>query len=330
MISNFLVFLPDRYDYQQRLLPYVSTFINDASSSVQSTALGCIEKCGWQYESEHPDDVIERLQLGIDGDRSIDYNSGLPEPFTRRPSLGARLFVRSNTSRFYLAVLSELSNWRGQTRKRSADLLLILSVYCEEHLTKDFQHTINSITKAIEHETGDDNESSHLNTLDSLRQVVCLMSKYIDPAAWFPILSPRISGDCSSATSYAEDGSHSEKTRRCNMIILSSLIQGSPLHRLLPFWQKMILLLISENCIGIYAGSKVQVASLNALTILIERVIGKDDTNQLVTFLKENGKASETCGVLKLAQDALLQNGDRVAKECAYKISPVISLVNDN
>ena len=111
------------------------------SITIQDEALECLETCGLQYEHEHPDEVIERHQFGVDGEDTIDYNSDLLLPFTQRPSLGARLFVRANSSRFFLAVLDELSNWREQTRKRSAELLLILTVYCEEHLTKDFQHT---------------------------------------------------------------------------------------------------------------------------------------------------------------------------------------------
>lgn len=312
MLSNFLVFLPDRYDHQQRLLPYILSFVNDNSPDVQNKALKCIEKCGHLYEIEHPEDVIERLQLGIDGESSIDYDIGLPEPFARRPSLGARLFVRSNTSRFYHAILSELSNWRGQTRKRSVDLLLVVVVYCEEHLTKDFQHAINSIAKAIELEMTDENESAHLNTLERINQVVCLMSKYIDPEAYFPLLAPRISGD---------DGFQSERSRLSHLVILSSLIRGSPSQRLIPYWQKMVSVVTNETCIGAFAGSKVCEASLQALFLLLDRA--NDDIYNLVTL-------PGTTDVLKLCQRVLPQNGDGVAKECSDKLSMFMSYVKQN
>lgn len=328
MLCNCLVYLPDRYDHQQRLLPYVLSFVNDTSLEVQRAALECIEKCGWQYEQEHPDDVIERLQLGIDGDDTIDYNNGLPSPFTSRPGLGARLFVRSNTSRFYLAILGELSNWKAQTRKRSADLLLILTVYCEEHLTKDFQHTINAIAKAIEIETKAESESAHLQILDTICQVVRLMSKYIDPAAYIPLVSPRILGDSSSSTSYADDGSHSEKSRHSHVIILSSLIQGAPLHRLVPYWQKMVSLL--ENCIGVYVGSTIQSSALNALSNLTDKILCKNDMNVLITYLRETGRVSETRSALVACQDILLQDDNPASKECANKISQIVCCVNQN
>ena len=197
MLSYFLVYLPDRYDHQQRLLPYVLSFINDDMQQVQDEALQCIEKCGLQYEQEHQDDVIERRQFGVDGEYdTIDYNHNhLPKPFTRRPSLGARLFVRANSSRFFLAMLDELHNWRDETRKRSAELLLILTVYCEEHLVKDFQHTLTSISKAINVEKSSQDVNDHWKILEKIQQVLCLMGKYIDPAVFLPLICPRI---CSS------------------------------------------------------------------------------------------------------------------------------------
>ncbi|KAL3803494.1 hypothetical protein HJC23_014042 [Cyclotella cryptica] len=328
MLSNFLIFLPDRCDHQQRLLPYVLSFINDILPEVQWKALECIEKCGSRYENEHPDDVLERLQLGVDGDNSIAYDYGLPSPFSRRPSLGARLFVRSNASRFYLALLSELSNWKEQTRKRSVDLLMILVVYCEEHLTKDFQRVVSSLAKAIEVET--QAEMGDREILEKICQVVCLVSKYVDPAAFFPLVSPRIAGDSSSGTSNSEDGSHSETSRCSYVTILSSLIQGSPLHRLLPYWQKMASLLANENCIGTFAGTKVKLESLKAFSVLIERVMSKHGRNGLITYLNETGKMSEARAALLLCQDSLLQNEDQVATECAHEISQIISSMNQN
>ncbi|KAL9189377.1 hypothetical protein ACHAXT_009052 [Thalassiosira profunda] len=229
MLSYFLVYLPDRYDHQQRLLPYVLSFVTDDMSDVQSAALQCIEKCGLQYECEHPDEVIERRQFGVDGEECIDYDSNLPDPFACRPSLGARLYVRSNTGRFFLAVLQELSSWKEETRKRSAELLLVLTVYCEEHLTKDFQHTVNSVAKAVNVERASRHENDHWMILESIRDVLRLMAKYVDPVAYLPLVCPRISGDGSSATSHSEDGTSSEAVRSSHAFLLASLIEGSPL-----------------------------------------------------------------------------------------------------
>ena len=280
MLKTFLVYLPDRYDHQTRLLPYVLSFINDdMSSTIQDEALECLERCGLQYEREHPDEVIERRQFGVDGEDTIDYNSNLPAPFTHRPSLGARLFVRANCSRFFLAVLDELSNWREQTRKRSADLLLILTIYCEEHLTKDFQHTIKSVAKAIGIEksstsSNESNNADHLRILEKIQQVLRLMAKYVDPTIYLPFLCLRIGGgDNASATSNSEDGAHSEQARTNHTIILSSLIEGAPLHRLMPHWLDLVSLFTGADCIGSFVGTQRRYESLMALSTLIGRVV---------------------------------------------------------
>ena len=177
MLAYFLVFLPDRYDHQQRLLPYVLSFVNDAVPAIREAALRCVETCGLQYEREHPDEVVERRQFGVDGDDAIDYNSHLPAPFATRPSLGARLFVRANTSRFFHALLRELSHWRRDTRRRSAELLLVLTAYCEERLAQDFHRTLAALARA---RAADRVEAGggHDPTLATVQDILRSLAKY--------------------------------------------------------------------------------------------------------------------------------------------------------
>ena len=44
--------------------------------------------CGHQYEEEHPEEIIERRQYGVDGDNNINLSKALPFPFTERPRIG--------------------------------------------------------------------------------------------------------------------------------------------------------------------------------------------------------------------------------------------------
>ena len=277
MLSFMMIYLPDRYDHQQRLLPYVLSFIVDDMSAIRQAALDCMEKCGLQYERDNPDDIIERRQFGIDGDEDIDYDDiSLPESFTRgRPNLGARLFVRANAGRFFLALLGELSSWREQTRCRAAELLLVLTVYCEEHLTKDFHHTLTSIANAIGVELSSSQStacSQNNQVLETMKRALRLMAKYVDPSAYLPLLLPRISGDSTSATSCSEDGCHSDSARRNNLIILTCLIEGAPLHRLLLHWIDLVTLLLSDTCIGPFVGTQTRRLYLTALLTLTNKI----------------------------------------------------------
>ena len=214
-----------------------------------------------------------------------------------------------------MAVLGELSNWKGQTRRRSADLLLILVVYCEEHLTKDFHKTIASIAKAVELEIKDENESAHLNTLNRIEQVLSLLSKYIDPSAYLSLLMSKISGGCS----YSEDGVHSEKSRLAHLMILASLLRTAPLQRLISYWQDLLSLLTNESCIGTYVGSRIQSKSFKALAVLNDRVMNNTDLNAFVA-------SNQSVETLKMAQEQLLlRNEDARAIECSNTIARLLA-----
>jgi hypothetical protein len=275
MLQSLMIDLPDRYDHEQRLLPYVLLLINDAAAEVQAAALACIDKCGEQYERDHPDEFTQRRQLGVDGDDMIDYNLGLPKPFTCRPSLGARLFVRNNTSRFFLAVLGELTNWRAETRLRSAELLLILAVFCEEHLTKDFHSTLNNVAKAIDIELSSYQEHKHLKILDQIEQVLRLMAKFVDPATYLRLVRPRMI-------------ENSFPMQLNFVVMLSSLIKGASFRRLSPHWIELLSLVASPKCIGAFAGSKIKVEGLKALRSLCDRSSGKNAEVLAAHFMNSN------------------------------------------
>ncbi len=230
-------------------------------------------------------------------DDTTDYDRGLPESFPRRPSLGARLFVRANASRFFLALLGELSNWKGHIRHRSAKVLLILTVYCEEHLTKDFHHTIASIAKAIGMDISSQGEGDSMMKLEPIRRVLRLMAKYVDPVAYLPLLCPRILGDNSSATS---------DSRRNYAIALSSLIEGSPIHRLTLHWSDVASLLSDTDCIGPFVGTQTRRQCLTAFHTLIAMVTtSKGCAASFVSQLADAGELGKLRSVLSSSNAAL-------------------------
>ena len=83
---------------------------------------------GKQWEDEHTDEVIERRQYGVDGDRHAQRDIEYPAPFKGRPRLGTRLFVRSNCRRFLQPLMRELGDWKDQTRVHAARLLRVCLV----------------------------------------------------------------------------------------------------------------------------------------------------------------------------------------------------------
>lgn len=99
LLHVFLTEIGDRFDHQTRLLPYLLDLITDCNMEVAERALATLQLCGKMYEEEHQKDIIERRQYGVDGDRRINLSKPLPAPFTARPRLGMRLYVRGNAKR---------------------------------------------------------------------------------------------------------------------------------------------------------------------------------------------------------------------------------------
>lgn len=114
MLTVLLTEIGDRYDHQTRLLPYLLDSLTDDAPTVATAAIKCLQLCGKQYEEEHPDEIIERRQYGVDGDHRINLDKALPHPFSERPRIGVRLYVRGNTKRFLAALVNELTNWVSQ------------------------------------------------------------------------------------------------------------------------------------------------------------------------------------------------------------------------
>jgi hypothetical protein len=112
--------------------------------------------------------------------------------------------------------------------------LLILAVFCEEHLTKDLHRTLNNVAKAIDIELTSHHEHEHLKVFDQIEQVLCLMAKFVDPATYLRLVRPRMS----------EDSVHMQ---RSFVVILSSLIKGASFHRLCPHWIELLSLVSSPN-----------------------------------------------------------------------------------
>ena len=133
-------------DHQARLLPYLLSGIYDNSPQVQQASISWMEKLGQQYEEEHHDDVIEKIQYGVDGCKDL-YHGKLPHPFSNRPRLGSRMFVRAWARRFINPCLKELEANFGQARKNSAYLLRVIIIYVEDHITMDLNPLVKALLK---------------------------------------------------------------------------------------------------------------------------------------------------------------------------------------
>ena len=272
--------LPNRHDYHQRLLPYILSFFHDDNGGAQQMALKCIEQCGQQYEIEHPDDIIDRRQYGVDGDTSrCNYAAKLPHPFEYRPRLGARLFVRDNTKHFFKALLREVScsSWNMKTKHQSTSLLTNLVVYCEEYLTMGFADTLPLLAKGFNVARFADND---IVLQSKFRLCFEVLGRFIDPETYVPLFLPRIRGDINSTTTFSEGSTHSEKSRATYALAFQCMLLGSLPERLYIYREWIMDTFTSDECIGQFVGSTCKVENIKALNVFLERISINDWANK--------------------------------------------------
>eukprot|EP01041_Mallomonas_annulata_P011277 gene11277-23590_t len=219
MLMTLLTVLEDRYDHQTRLLPYLLDLLTDDVCSISDVALHCLKVCGKLYEDEyaHADDIIEKRQYGVDGDLRINLDKPLPRPFTERPRIGIRLYVRGNTARFLKALMNELTNWTSHTRIKSAQLLKIVIVLCEEHLTMEAYNFLPTLVKAVNFAKDDIDEDLYTH----LMEICELTGRYMIPDTFIHYILPRLRGDI-DILQYNADA----KYRICVLEIMRNMLEG--------------------------------------------------------------------------------------------------------
>lgn len=225
MLAYLLTCLPDRQEHTTRLLPYLLSFHMDPVESICQKAEEAVGKVGEHYEAEHPEEIVERRQYGVDGDEARLNRSPIsfPSLFSRRPRLGARLFVRNNTKRFLSTVLNELESWQSKTRKQSAELLLILVAYCEEHITMGLNTTLPMIIRGMQLAQSDYDGKQ---TEAVLLEVLHLIGRHLDPTLYIPIVLHPILADVRLPTSFTESGRMTTRARSIRATALAKLLEG--------------------------------------------------------------------------------------------------------
>eukprot|EP00644_Phytophthora_capsici_P010886 jgi/Phyca11/104048/e_gw1.9.355.1 len=220
MISDWMINLPDRYDYESRLLPYLLSAVSDEDSTISGDALKTLEILGERYEREHGEEVMEMKQYGVDGKNpTYNYEAALPPPFIAgRPSLGTRLFVRGRARRFLNPILRELANWQETTRAHAVRLLKCVLVYCEETITVDVHLLVNTLLRAW----GGDHD-----LLPELQQCANLTGRFTAPRTYLPLILSRIRCDSDVVPFAATAGKTTASQTAMALEMLSYLLQGS-------------------------------------------------------------------------------------------------------
>ncbi|CAK4608439.1 unnamed protein product [Aphanomyces euteiches] len=187
-VMIWLTDLPDRYDYESRLMPYLLSAVADECPLISAKAIETIDRLGKRHAVEHPDDVIERTQYAVDGSLFCNFQLPYPPPFSGRPSLGTRLYIRGRCRRFINTLLRELSNWQGPTRVHASRLLVCLLVYCEDMITVDLHLIIPRLIQSWD----DVLIKTHVCHIASC------CGRFTQTSSYIGLLLPYLSGETSS------------------------------------------------------------------------------------------------------------------------------------
>jgi len=272
VISNWLVNLPDRRDWESRLTPYLLNFLTDENPMISELALNTLYQCGKDYEQEHHKDIIDKVQYGVDGDDRMNHNKKLPPPFKERPKLGTRLFVRANARRFVKPLLEELTSWISKIRVQSGFLLRTLLVFMEDQLTMEINYFLPSLFKAVQvANSTSDREEAPVKGL--LMECAELTGRFLLPDSYVPVTLLRAMGDQTVHSSGA-----SGPSRIAALQCLAAMIQGSLPSQVLPHLETIVSSLTDEDF-------------LDGEVITVKEAI-LDVLDSLIQSLKGRGKAA--------------------------------------
>jgi hypothetical protein len=215
MITNWLLYVDDRFDHEARLLPYIITgFFLENNEELNLYVSEKMEEIGKLYEKDNEKDIREDVQYGIDakwidicGERSdfrINDNgkiSGLyyPYPLTSRPRLGSRYIMKKYLKRYVKSLCKEFDSIDENIRKKCAKLMFFSIVYSED-TTSEFLDQIflcfeKELIKYSNYVNGSNSRTKKLTDMeiiDPINKTLRMIGRFCDYDALTKILYPTI------------------------------------------------------------------------------------------------------------------------------------------
>lgn len=152
VISDWIIQLPDKYDHETRLIPYLIAGLFDPLPDIQNLCFEQIEEIGQVFETEKEKEIREMRQMGYQEPWTCEGIMGylpLPDPFVKRPRLGARLFFRQYVMRYLKGIFNELNDWISTSRMHAANLLLALVIFTEDYITQHLDVLLSAMYRNL-------------------------------------------------------------------------------------------------------------------------------------------------------------------------------------
>ncbi|XP_008849669.1 dynein assembly factor 5, axonemal isoform X2 [Nannospalax galili] len=141
VVGGWLLSLRDRYSFFHKLTPLLLSSFSDSMPEVRQTATSLWEKIGLQWQEENEADLKDKL----------DFASPPPPHYPVqecRPSLGCRELVFRNLSKVLPAICRDITDWVVGTRVKAAQLLPVLLLHAEDHITQHLEIILRTLKQA--------------------------------------------------------------------------------------------------------------------------------------------------------------------------------------
>ncbi|XP_004629637.1 dynein assembly factor 5, axonemal [Octodon degus] len=202
VVGGWLLDLRDRYSFFHKLIPLLLSSFNDEMPEIRQLAASLWEKVGLQWQEENEADLKDKL----------DFASPPPPhyPQESRPVLGCRELVFRNLSKILPAICHDITDWVVGTRVKSAQLLPVLLLHAEDHITQHLEIILRTLQRACADE--------EVAVVSSCARSAELIGIFISPEVSLKLIISMLKKAPSSSS----------------LLILASVIRGCPRDALQP------------------------------------------------------------------------------------------------
>ncbi|XP_030157437.1 dynein assembly factor 5, axonemal isoform X1 [Lynx canadensis] len=203
VVGGWLLDLRDRYSFFHKLIPLLLSNLEDDIPEIALAAASLWEKVGLQWQRENEDDLKDKL------DFASPPPAHHPSP-DNRPGLGCRELVFRNLSKILPAICHDVTDWVAGTRVKAAQLLAVLLLHAEDHVTQHLEVVLRTLHRAC----ADDDRA----VVRSCTRSAELVGAFVSPEVFLKLVLPALKKSPSPS----------------GLLILASIVRGCPREALRP------------------------------------------------------------------------------------------------
>nr|XP_033819652.1 dynein assembly factor 5, axonemal [Geotrypetes seraphini] len=208
VVGDWLLDLRDRYSYFHKLIPLLLSSLNDEIPDIRQLAAGYWERIGLQWQKENEEDLKDKL----------DFAAPCPQWYperVNRPGLGCRELIFRNISKILPAISRDITDWVVGTRIKTSQLLTVLLLHAEDHMTQHMELLLSTLYHACL-----DEESQVVNNCVKSAELIGI---FVSPEVFLKLIL--------SALQKSPSPSH--------LMVLAAVIRGCPSQMLTPHLNKI-------------------------------------------------------------------------------------------